>query len=50
MAREFFRFGARIKNFWNHSEKNLAPFSQDLQTTIRAFSVRNSSKRQVLPH
>jgi len=50
VAREFFRFGARIKNFWNHSEKNLAPFSQDLQTTIRAFSVRNSSKRQVLPH
>ncbi|USI93885.1 hypothetical protein NY148_09450 [Porphyromonas gingivalis] len=49
MAREFFRFGARIKIFWNHSEKNLAPFSQDLQTTIRAFSVRNSSKRQVLP-
>ena len=50
VAREFFRFGARIKNFWSHSEKNLAPFSQDLQTTIRAFSVRNSSKRQVLPH
>nr|WP_230491413.1 hypothetical protein [Porphyromonas gingivalis] len=22
-----------MKIFWNHSEKNLAPFSQDLQTT-----------------
>nr|WP_232518578.1 hypothetical protein [Porphyromonas gingivalis] len=33
MAREFFRFGARIKNFWNQNEKILAPFSQDLQTT-----------------
>ena len=24
-AREFFRFGARIKNFWTQNEKILAP-------------------------
>nr|WP_316931805.1 hypothetical protein [Porphyromonas gulae] len=44
------RFGSGGKIFTRQSEKNLAPFSLDLQTTIRAFSVRNLSKWQILPH
>nr|WP_235317478.1 hypothetical protein [Porphyromonas gulae] len=44
MARNFFRFGSGGKIFTRQSEKILAPFSQDLQTAIRAFSVRNLSK------
>nr|WP_235318190.1 hypothetical protein [Porphyromonas gulae] len=50
MARNFFRFGSGGKIFTCQSEKNLTPFSQDSQTTIRAFSVRNLSKWQILPH
>nr|WP_235318171.1 hypothetical protein [Porphyromonas gulae] len=30
--------------FTRQNEKILAPFSQDLQTAIRVFSVRNLSK------
>nr|WP_230623949.1 hypothetical protein [Porphyromonas gulae] len=50
MARIFLRFGSGGKIFTRQSEKILAPFSQDSQTTIRAFSVRNLSKWQILPH
>nr|WP_256963038.1 hypothetical protein [Porphyromonas gingivalis] len=50
MACNFLRFGSGGKNFTCQSEKILAPFSLDLQTTIRTFSVRNLSKWQILPH
>nr|WP_316931397.1 hypothetical protein [Porphyromonas gulae] len=50
VARNFLRFGSEGKIFTRQSEKILAPFSQDSQTTIRAFSVRNLSKWQVLSH
>nr|WP_235285254.1 hypothetical protein [Porphyromonas gulae] len=50
VARIFLRFGSGGKIFTRQSEKILAPFSQDSQTTIRAFSVRNLSKWQILPH
>ncbi|WCF99347.1 hypothetical protein NY149_01520 [Porphyromonas gingivalis] len=50
MACDFLRFGSGGKIFTRQSEKILAPFSLDLQTTIRAFSVRNLSKWQILPH
>nr|WP_230587335.1 hypothetical protein [Porphyromonas gulae] len=50
VARIFLCFGSGGKIFTRQSEKILAPFSQDSQTTIRAFSVRNLSKWQILPH
>ncbi|MDH7903916.1 hypothetical protein NY147_06525 [Porphyromonas gingivalis] len=50
MACNFLRFGSGGKKITRQSEKILAPFSLDLQTTIRAFSVRNLSKWQILPH
>ncbi|ATR94241.1 hypothetical protein CS546_03905 [Porphyromonas gingivalis] len=42
MARDFFAFGSGSKKFSRQSEKILAPFFQDLGTTIGVFLARKN--------